>query len=232
MLHAQLLVRDRVGPRDRRPTALFTPHRARRAGRSLFRTRRRRLSWRSKTAAATAWRRCRRAGGRRLRALRLPRAKFDATGSLHRGARPRARAARRRACAPIRSRVQEQVAVRVDGRSGARRRAAAAGQLLLRPPGVEAQAGLPALRHPLPADLRQPARFLAPELRAREDARRLARDRAGACRRSSNGAAAASASRASVPDVPAPPLLPARCATSTATSTAGSSTTSCCPARC
>ena len=34
----------------------------------------------------------------------------------------------------------------------------------------------------LPADLRQPARFLAPELRAREDARRQPADRAFACR--------------------------------------------------
>ena len=70
------------------------------------------------------------------------------------------------------------------------RHRAAARQLLLRPPRVAQHAGLPALRHQLPADLRQPARLLAPELRAREDARRLDRDRAGARRRSTRSRAA------------------------------------------
>ena len=107
--------------------------------------------------------------------------KFDADGTLHRSARAWTRCRRRRACAAIRWRCA------TSGSSSGwatrkRRRRAAARQLLLRPPGLAQQAGLPALRHRLPPDLRQPARLLAPELRAREDAGRQRRDRPGAGR--------------------------------------------------
>ena len=104
------------------------------------------------------------------------------------------------------------------------------GQLLVRLARLGLRARLPALRDAAAADLRQPARLLAPRY-VHENTLGGTTAIAQARGRRSRTCRAASASRARSTTCRRRRTT-ARCAASSATSTAGSSTTSSCPARC
>ena len=176
-VRSQLLVRDRLGSRGAAGRPL-QPHRARRGDPALPHRGRRR-SPPCATAAAIAWRRSPRAG----RKATASAAATTACCSTPPAAASRSRARRR---VPAKARVQRYpVAVKNKWVFVWMGEPAKADPALLPDnfscdyPGVGLPAGLPALLDAAAADLRQPARLLAPQLRAREDARRLDRDRPG-----------------------------------------------------
>ena len=154
---------------------------------------------------------------------------FDATGRCIEipGSRQRAREG---AGAALSGRGEEQVGVRLDGRPGAADTSLLPDNFSCDSPDWDYVPGY--LHYDTPQQLvcDNLLDFSHLSLRAREHARRLDRDRPGAGR--DRAGAARHPRHAPHPRRAVAALLPRGAAASSATSTAGSSTTSSCPARC